>query len=118
MEKQNETQEPYVCQYIPKENEKTIRRLITELLKLDNKHKCRLCINDTEERVYFGTGDDVDEIIKAIDGGDEEIGIILYRSNGKDLWFGVLPYEEPDSIIFDHTANEDAESIFNKVTSE
>lgn len=81
-----------------------------ECLKLGGK----LVIYDTEQRIYVGS--DVDATMKELDGGDEEVGINLYRPTGKSLWFGVLPYEEPDSVIYDHTDCEEAESIFKTVT--
>ena len=60
-------------------------------------------VMDTEELVIKSS--DVDEIIAAIDGGDEEIGINVFDSTKKCLgWFGIFPYEAED-IVFDSSAN-------------
>lgn len=104
--------EKYVCKYIPEENAIIIRKLMKECLKLGGK----LVIYDTEARVYVG--DDVNAAMKELDGGDEEVGINLYRPKGKDLWFGVLPYEEPEGVIYDCTDDTDAQAIVNHVTQD
>ena len=70
-------------------------------------------VRDTEELVIKSS--DIDEIIAAIDGGDEEIGINAFGQDGKILgWFGILPYEATD-IVFDYSANAFCDSVMECV---
>ncbi len=90
-----------MAEYISEKNEKTIRNLLVSCKKAvpDVVFK----VMDTEELVIKSS--DVDEIIAAIDGGDEEIGINVFDSTKKCLgWFGIFPYEAED-IVFDSSAN-------------
>ena len=90
-----------MAEYISEKNEKTIRNLLVACKKAvpDVVFK----VMDTEELVIKSS--DVDEIIAAIDGGDEEIGIHVFDSTEKCLgWFGIFPYEAED-IVFDSSAN-------------
>lgn len=90
-----------MAEYIPENNEKTIRNLLMSCKKAVPGVVFKIW--DTEELVIKSS--DIDEIITAIDGGDEEIGINVFDSTKKSLgWFGILPYEAED-IIFDHSAN-------------
>lgn len=90
-----------MAEYIPENNEKTIRNLLMSCKKAAPDVVFKIW--DTEELVKKSS--DIDEIIAAIDGGDEEIGINVFDSTKKSLgWFGILPYEAED-IIFDHSAN-------------
>lgn len=90
-----------MTEYISEKNEKTIRNLLVSCKKAvpDVVFK----VMDTEKLVIKSS--DVDEIIAAIDGGDEEIGINVFDSTKKCLgWFGIFPYEAED-IVFDSSAN-------------
>lgn len=90
-----------MAEYISEKNEKTIRNLLVSCKKAVPGVVFK--VRDTEELVIKSS--DVDEIIAAIDGGDEEIGINVFDSTKKCLgWFGIFPYEAED-IVFDSSAN-------------
>lgn len=100
-----------MTKYILENNEIIIRNLLTNCKneRVDIIFK----VFDTETLVI--KTNNVDEVINAIDGGDEEIGINCYDSEGNHLgWFGITPYETED-IIFDHTDNEFCEGIWSKL---
>ena len=90
-----------MAEYISEKNEATIRNLLVSCKK--SVPGVVFKVRDTEELVIKSS--DVDEIIAAIDGGDEEIGINVFDSTKKYLgWFGIFPYEAED-IVFDSSAN-------------
>lgn len=100
-----------MTEYISEENEKTIRNLLASCKKAVPGVVFK--IRDTEELVIKSS--DIDEIITAIDGGDEEIGINAFGQDGKILgWFGILPYEATD-IVFDYSANAFCDSVMKCV---
>lgn len=100
-----------MAEYISEKNEKTIRNLLVSCKKAvpDVVFK----VMDTEELVIKSS--DVNEIIAAIDGGDEEIGINVFDSTKKCLgWFGIFPYEAED-IVFDSSANAFCDKVMANV---
>ncbi len=100
-----------MTKYIPSNNEAVIRTLIANCNK--QFPEVMFKVFDTESLVI--ATNDVDKIIDAIDGGDEEIGINCYDREGNHLgWFGVLPYEAED-IIFDHSDNEFCDTVWSKM---
>ena len=96
-----------MAEYISEKNEKTIRNLLVSCKKAVQGVVFE--VRDTEEFVIKSS--DIDEIIAAIDGGDEEIGINVFDSTKKCLgWFGIFPYEAED-IVFDSSANAFCERV-------
>lgn len=91
--------------YIDREQAQTIYKVIVKGLETTDFVK----VYDTESFVI--KSNNPDEILNAIDGGDEETGLNFYKDKKCVGWVGVLPYEEPDSVIFDHSDNEFCHSI-------
>lgn len=102
-----------MTKYIPEENAK----LIKKLLEVCNNERENISfrIYDTESCVIYSR--DIEKIIDALDGGDEEIGInVIDRETKSALgWFGVLPYEDVEYMIFDHSDNDFCNNVFNKL---
>ena len=94
----------FETKYIPQENAKVIYKLL-ECCKRYNP-KMYFEILDTEDLVYSSKKPNLDEMIKTLDGGDDEFGINCYV-DGKYLgWFGILPYEDSECVVFDCSDNE------------
>ena len=102
-----------MTKYIQQEN----ADLIKKLMELCNEERENISfkIYDTERCVIYTRN--IDKIIDEMDGGDEEFGInIIDRETKKCLaWFGVFPYEDFDSVIFDHSDNDFCDNVFNKL---
>lgn len=99
--------------YIPEENAKVIRKLLTECKK--ENPELFFHIWDTESKIVKTK--DIDKAIEAIDGGDEEIGINCYGADKNCLgWFGILPYEDDaECVIYDHSDNYFCNSISGRI---
>jgi hypothetical protein len=102
-----------MTKYISQEN----ADLIKKLMELCNEEKENISfkIYDTESCVIYTRN--IDKIIDEMDGGDEEFGINIVDRETKNYigWFGVLPYEDFDDVIFDHTDNDLCNNVFNKL---
>lgn len=103
-----------MTKFIPEENAKVIRKL----LKLCKERKPSVVFDvlDTESRVIVTKN--IEKVIEAIDGGDEELGINCFENRDYYGWFGILPYEELDGVVFDNSDNEFCESITRQLCEE
>ena len=93
---------------LQEKNKKILKALLKAILSKEN---TIVAVYDTEE--FIIKSKDVDEIIKAIDGGDEEIRIDATHTltgfiSGS---FYIQPYEEGSDILVDYTDNEYCDSI-------
>lgn len=105
-----------MTKYIPEENAKVIRKLLT--LCKESKPDVLFRVVDTESHVI--TTKNIEKLIDEIDGGDDELTINCFDNVDGNFygWFSVLPYEEFDGIVFDNTANGFCESIIRKLCEE
>lgn len=100
--------------YIPQDNAEVIYRLL-ELCKEKEPNVC-FDVLDTEEQVCKSK--DSERVLNDIDGGDEDIGINCFV-NGEYLgWFGLFPYEDPESMIYDYSDNEFCKDVYYKLEKE
>lgn len=88
---------------------------IETLLKTCKKHAptCIFRIYDSEAPV-IKTGD-IKKALDAIDGGDDFAGIDVYENKELLGEFYCQPYGDEDEVIYDHTANEFCERVFDEV---
>lgn len=98
-----------------KENQKAILGLIT-VIKEKVPNLKYIEVRDTESICIRSK--DPEKILKEMIGGDEEFGFnIIAESDLEENylgWFGIMPYELPDEMVFDHSDNVLCESIFNE----
>lgn len=97
-----------------KENQKAILGLIT-VIKEKVPNLKYIEVRDTESVCIRSK--DPEKILKEMIGGDEEFGFnIIAKSDLDDNylgWFGVMPYELPDEMVFDHSDNILCKSIYD-----
>ena len=97
------------------ENRKFILGLIT-VIKEKVPNLKYIEVRDTESVCIRSK--DPEKILKEMIGGDEEFGFnIIAESDLEENylgWFGIMPYELPDEMVFDHSDNVLCESIFNE----
>lgn len=99
--------------YISEENANLIKKLLEACN--DERENISFKIYDTESCVIYSRN--IDKIIDALDGGDEEIGINIIDRDTKNClaWFGIFPYEDFDCVVFDHSDNDFCNNIWNKL---
>lgn len=93
--------------YITPEQAAAIRKVINACLKAQPTGYFK--VYDTEQFVIKSSN--AEDILEAIDGGDEEIGLNFYADKKCLGWFGVLPYEDPDSVVYDCSDNEFCKTV-------
>ena len=93
-----------MTKYIPQENADVIAKLINTCKSLNPEIIFK--IYDTECLVYKSKNADTETILNEMDGGDEELGINCYIDGKCCGWFGIMPYEDTDSVIYDYSDNE------------
>lgn len=102
-----------MTKYIQQENADLIKKLLEACN--DERENISFKIYDTESCVIYSRN--IDKIIDALDGGDEEVGINIIERETKNYigWFGVFPYEETEDMIFDHSDNDFCNNVWNKL---
>ena len=100
--------------FIPDENAEAIGRLL--MIARDS-----FCgglffeVWDSEEMVIRSAN--IDEVLEAIDGGDEEITIhFVYSAKAKERfgWVAIMPYEELDCIPYNYSDTEFCNKVIEK----
>lgn len=105
-----------MTKYIPQENADLITKLINVCKSIHPEISFR--VYDSEDLIYKSKTPDAELILNEMDGGDEEIGINCYL-DGKNIgWFGLLPYEDEDSVIYNHSDNEFANKVYELLNKE
>lgn len=97
------------------ENQKAILGLLT-VIKEKVPNLKYIEVRDTESICIRSK--DPEKILKEMIGGDEEFGFnIIAESDLEENylgWFGILPYEPFDEIVYNHSDNVLCESIFKE----
>lgn len=98
-----------------KENQKAILGLLT-VIKEKVPNLKYIEVRDTEGICIKSKNPE--KILKEMIGGDEEFGFNIIASSDTEEnylgWFGILPYEPFDEIVYDHSDNVLCESIFKE----
>lgn len=102
-----------MTQYIPQENADLIIKFMKTCEEIHSNIAFK--VYDTECCVIYTRR--IEKIIDEIDGGDEEFGFNVIDRETKEVlgWFGVLPYEDKDGVIFDHSDNDFCEKVWKKL---
>ena len=93
-----------MTKYIPEENANKIRTLINVCKSIHPKISFQ--VYDSDDLIYKSKTPDAELILNEMDGGDEEIGINCYLNDKNIGWFGLLPYEDEDSVIVNASDND------------
>ena len=97
------------------ENQKAILGLLT-VIKEKVPNLKYIEVRDTEGVCIKSKN--LEKILKEMIGGDEEFGFNIIASSDMEEnylgWFGILPYEPFDEIVYDHSDNVLCESIFKE----
>lgn len=100
--------------YIPDENAQRLEELLKACLQ-NMPINAKFLVSNDEADICFTRN--IDKVISCIDGDSEDIAINImtkrddYSLNGESKdgyigWFAILPYEDVDSIPYNHTDNE------------
>jgi|GEM_PF-3787974 len=89
-----------MAEYIPHDNELTIRKLLSSAKGINPRVKFH--IHDSEGLIIKSSNSD--EIVLALDGGDEAATINCLDGGEVLGSFSILPYE-PNDILCDYTDN-------------
>lgn len=95
-------------EYIPTENAKAFEYLLESCKRLEP--LCHFVLNDSEGNSIKSRN--IDELLKEMDGGDEEYCLEVYKAKELLGWFGILPYED-DGVAYDYGLNQFTERAVN-----
>lgn len=101
------------CEYINDEVVEKIVRLL-QTVKEQSKSPVYFKVYDTESVVV--TTDCIEKLIEEIDGGDENLGIVIKEKGGENQTLGcayIMPYEE-DGVPYDYSDNDFMRKVMEK----
>lgn len=93
-----------MTKYIPEKNANKIRTLINVCKSIHPEISFQ--VYDSDDLIYKSKTTDAELILNEMDGGDEDIGINCYLNDKNIGWFGLLPYEDEDSVIVNASDND------------